>query len=155
MRQAAFDIYIGREKERDREWERERERERAILVTNEGNGYGNQVKIQDQIVYTSHGANTLGKNMNPSILPPTMGKIIEQFGIFNFGIATVLEKENSLFKPVKLRINIDLVSHSVRKERQVNAHIQGVMSKMPQLLIIDFVNALCVISFSVQQSRVI
>ena len=33
-----------------------------------------RVQIQDEADYISHSANTLGKGMNPIILPPAMGK---------------------------------------------------------------------------------
>ena len=32
------------------------------------------VQILDNVVHIQHSANTLGKNMNLTILPPTMGK---------------------------------------------------------------------------------
>ena len=37
-----------------------------------------------------------------------------QTGFFSLGEATSLEKENSEFKPVKLRLKIDLVSYPAR-----------------------------------------
>ena len=33
-----------------------------------------QVQIQNEAVYISHNANTLGKGINPTILPPAMVK---------------------------------------------------------------------------------
>ena len=38
----------------------------------------------------SHSTNTLGKGMNPIILPPAMGKIVGQTGFFSLGEATSL-----------------------------------------------------------------
>ena len=38
----------------------------------------------------SHSTNTLGKGMNPIILPPTMGKIVRQTRFFSLGEATSL-----------------------------------------------------------------
>ena len=35
---------------------------------------GNGVQILDEAVYISHRTNTLGKGMNPTILPPAMDK---------------------------------------------------------------------------------
>ena len=51
--------------------------------------------------------------MNPIILPPAMNSsaLVRQL---------VEEKENSEFKPVKLRLKIDLVSYSARAEGLVN-----------------------------------
>ena len=68
----------------------------------------------------SHSTNTLGKGMNPIILPPAMGKIVGQTRFFSLGEATSLEEENSEFKLVKLRLKIDLVSHPARAEGLVN-----------------------------------
>ena len=43
--------------------------------------------------------------MNPIILPPAMGKIVGQTRFFSLSEATSLEeKENSKFKPIKLRL---------------------------------------------------
>ena len=33
-----------------------------------------RVQILEQVIYISLNANTLGKGMNPTILPPAMGK---------------------------------------------------------------------------------
>ena len=44
--------------------------------------------ILDKAVCISLSANTLGKGMQSIILPPAMGKT----GLFNFGMATSLEK---------------------------------------------------------------
>ena len=38
----------------------------------------------------SHSTNTLGKGMNPIILPPAMGKIVGQTRFFSLGEATSL-----------------------------------------------------------------
>ena len=38
----------------------------------------------------SHNTNTLGKGMNPIILPPAMGKIVGQTRFFSLGEATSL-----------------------------------------------------------------
>ena len=35
----------------------------------------NRVQIQDETVSISQSANTLGKGMNPTILPPATGKL--------------------------------------------------------------------------------
>ena len=57
--------------------------------------------------------------MNPIILPP-MGKIVGQTGSSALVRQLVWEKENSEFKPVKLRLKIDLVSYLARAEGLVN-----------------------------------
>ena len=55
---------------------RERERERGIhgVMAIIGIGHSNQNSNLDEAVCTSHRTNTLGKSMNPTILPPTIGK---------------------------------------------------------------------------------
>ena len=66
-----------------------------------------RVQILDTAVCISHSVNTLGKSMNPTILPPAIGKIVGQTGFFNLGMATSLgEKKISKFKPVKLHLKI-------------------------------------------------
>ena len=49
---------------------------------------------------------SIGKGMNPIISPPTTGRLSSTALVRQL----VLEKENSKFKPVKLRLKIDLVS---------------------------------------------
>ena len=49
--------------------------------------------------------------MNTTILLPSMGKIVRQTGLFNFGMTTGLQ-ENSEFKPVKLRLKLTVASSS-------------------------------------------
>ena len=68
----------------------------------------------------SHSTNTLGKGMNPIILPPAMGKQQDRLGSSALVRQVVQEKENSEFKPVKLRLKIDLVSYLARAEGLVN-----------------------------------
>ena len=43
------------------------------------------VQILDEADYISHSTNTLGKGMNPILLPPAMGKIEKQTGFFSLG----------------------------------------------------------------------
>ena len=50
-----------------------------------------QFQILYEAVYISNCADTVGKGMNPTILPPTTGKIVGQTEIFSFGMATGLE----------------------------------------------------------------
>ena len=52
-----------------------------------------QVQILDETDCISHYTNTLGKGMNPIILPPAMGKIVEQTRFFSLGEATSLGEE--------------------------------------------------------------
>ena len=68
-----------------------------------------RVQILDETDCISHSTNTLGEGMNPIILPPAMVRQL------------VKEKENSEFKPVKLRLKIDLVSYPARAEGLVNS----------------------------------
>ena len=66
--------------------------------------------------YVHFRANTLGKGMNPLILPPAMGKQQDGLGSSALVRQLIQEKENSEFKPVKLRLKIDLVSYPARVE---------------------------------------
>ena len=61
--------------------------------------------------------------MNPIILPPAMGKIVGQTRFFSPGKVTSLGEGKSEFKPVKLRLKIDLVSYIARAEGLVNIYI--------------------------------
>ena len=49
-----------------------------------------RVQILDETDGISHRAKTLGKGMNTIILPPAMGKIVEQTRFFSLGEATSL-----------------------------------------------------------------
>ena len=71
--------------------------------------------------YVHFRANTLGKGMNPLILPPAMGKQQDGLGSSALVRQLVQEKENSEFKPVKLRLKTDLVSYPARAEGLVNS----------------------------------
>ena len=55
--------------------------------------------------------------MNPIILPPA---IVEQIAFISFGEATSLGEGKLWFKPVKLRLKIDLVSYPAQVEGLVN-----------------------------------
>ncbi len=68
-----------------------------------------RVQILDKPDYISYSTNTLGKGMNPNILPPAMGKQLGRLGSSALVRHLVQEKENSEFKPVKLRLKINLV----------------------------------------------
>ena len=46
---------------------------RGVMVTVAGIGHGDTSSNPGQIAF-SHSTNTLGKGMNPIILPPAMGK---------------------------------------------------------------------------------
>ena len=46
-----------------------------------------RVQILDEADCISHCSNTLGKGMNPIILPPAMGKRVGQTGFFSLGEA--------------------------------------------------------------------
>ena len=47
---------------------------RGVMVIVVGNGHGGRLQFLDETDCISHSTNTLGKGMNPIILPPTMGK---------------------------------------------------------------------------------
>ena len=49
-----------------------------------------QVQILDKADCISNCTNTLGKGVNPTILSPTMDKIVGQTSFFNLGIAISL-----------------------------------------------------------------
>ena len=49
-----------------------------------------RVQILDETDCISHSTNTLGKGMNPIILPPTTGKIVGRTRFFSLGEATSL-----------------------------------------------------------------
>ena len=49
-----------------------------------------RVQILDECDCISHSTNTLGKGMNPIILPPAMVKIVGQTRFFSLGEATNL-----------------------------------------------------------------
>ena len=51
-----------------------------------------RVQTQDEAVCISHGTITLGKGIHPTILPPVMGKIVEQTGFFNLVMVTSLRE---------------------------------------------------------------
>ena len=53
--------------------------------------------------------------MNPTILPPAIGKIVGYTALFGLDYDNQSRsKKNSEFKPAKLRLKIDLVSHPAR-----------------------------------------
>ncbi len=58
--------------------------------------------------------------MNPNILHPAMGKQQDRLGSSALVRQLVQEKENSEFRPVKLRLKIDLVSYPALAEGLVN-----------------------------------
>ena len=47
---------------------------RGVVVIVVGNGHGDTSSNLDETDCISHSTNTLGKGMNPIILPPAMGK---------------------------------------------------------------------------------
>ena len=62
----------------------------------------NQVQILDKAVSISQSTKIFGKGMNPTILPPAMGKILSQNRLFNLVMATSLEKGNIVIQTYKL-----------------------------------------------------
>ena len=79
-----------------------------------------RVQILDETDCISHSTNTLGKGMNLIILPPAMGKQQGRLGSSAQVRQLIQEKDNSKFKPLKLRLKIDLVSYPARAEGLVN-----------------------------------
>ena len=63
-----------------------------------------RVQILDETDCISHSTNTLGKGMNPIILPPAMDKYQGRQGSSALVRQLVQEKENSEFNPVKLHL---------------------------------------------------
>ena len=61
--------------------------------------------------------------MNPIILPPAMSKQKGRLGSSALVRQLILEKENSEFKPVKVRLKINLVPYTARAEGLVNIYI--------------------------------
>ena len=55
-----------------------------------------RVQILDETDCISHSTNTLGKGMNPVILPPAMCKIVGQTRFFSLGEATSLGEGKTL-----------------------------------------------------------
>ena len=47
---------------------------RGVMIIVAGNEHGDTSSILDETDCISHSTNTLGKGMNPVILPPAMGK---------------------------------------------------------------------------------
>ena len=47
---------------------------RSVMVIVVGNGHATRVQTLDETGCVSHSTNTLGKGMNPIILPSAMGK---------------------------------------------------------------------------------
>ena len=82
--------------------------------------------------YVHFRANTLGKGMNPLILPPAMGKQQDGLGSSALVRQLVQEKENSEFKPVKLRLKTDLVSYPARAEGLVNSTSSEGLESYPE-----------------------
>ena len=62
----------------------------VIIVGNGHMDTTTQVQILDETGCISHSTNTLGKGMNPIILPLAMSKIVGQTGFFSLGKATSL-----------------------------------------------------------------
>ena len=86
-------------------------------------------------VCISHSANTLDKGINITILPPAMGKIVGQTGLFN------LDRMKTEFTAVKFCLKIDFVVHPACAESGggVNLHLHIYM-KESQLIRILLVN---------------
>ena len=99
------------------------------------------IVIRDQIgdvtVCISHCPYTIGKDMNPIILPPTLNKKYNRLGSSTLVWQLVIEKEKSIFKPVKLRLKNGLLPHLAREEYiyiyiyiYINYHIYSLESTL-------------------------
>ena len=64
----------------------------------------------------------LGKSMNPIILPPATSKYKGRLGSSALVRQLVKEKQTE-FKPVKLRLKVDLVSYPAREEGLVCVYV--------------------------------
>ena len=62
---------------------------RDVIVIVVGNGHDDTTSNPGRDCIT-HSTNTLGKGMNPIILPPTMAKIVGQIRFFSLGEVTSL-----------------------------------------------------------------
>ena len=72
------------------------------------------LQILNEAVCISHRINTLAKGMNPTIHHLAIGNETDRLSSVR---QLFLEKENSEFKPVVLRLKTDLVSHPARGRR--------------------------------------
>ena len=75
------------------------------------------VQTLNEAVCISHSTNTLWKIMNPTFLPPAMGKIVGQTGILSLGL-----KENWIHTSKNPHKKIDLVSYPGHMEGLVNTY---------------------------------
>ena len=78
-----------------------------------------QVQILEKAACISNRTNSHGKGMNPNILPPAMGKIVEQTGFFNLGLATNLGEGKLWIQTCYLHLKIDFVLHPACAEGSV------------------------------------
>ena len=76
-----------------------------------------RVQIMDETDCISHSTNTLGEGMNPIILPPAMGKQQDRLCSSALVRKLVQGKENSEFKPVKLRLKKLTLCHILPERR--------------------------------------
>ena len=60
--------------------------------------------------------------MDPTIFAQAMGEYVSRLGSLTLVWQLVWEKENSEFKPVTLRLKIDLMSYPARVEELVNTY---------------------------------
>ena len=71
-----------------------------------------RVQTLDKTVCISHCTNTLDKGMNLTILHPAMGKLLGRLGSLTMVCQPALEKENSEFKSLKLRLKLSMCAKS-------------------------------------------
>ena len=75
-----------------------------------------RVQILEDAVCILHIANTRGKSINPTIIPPSMGRYWGKLNSLTLSWQPVEEKESCQFKPVKLHLKINIVSHPAHAE---------------------------------------
>ena len=85
----------------------------GVIIIIIGNGHTELSSNPGLTVCSSHSASILGKDMNPIILPPALGKLFGRLGSLTFIWQPVLEKKNSEFKYLKT----DFVSYFAHDRR--------------------------------------
>ena len=81
-----------------------------------------RVQVLDKAVCISHGAKTLRKGMNPSILSPAMGKIVGQTRLFKLCKAN-LDERKLWKKNYKTPIKNDFLYILLVQKYWANAHM--------------------------------
>ena len=80
--------------------------------------------------------------MHPTIFPPTIDKIVGHVGLFNLVWQPVTENENSVFKSVELRLQIDVVSYTCEVIRKYTYFIKYLLLYCMQCSSLKLANGL-------------